>query len=107
MDRPNLLRAAAIVALVVVVVTALVAIHQRPAASVAENPSTTAPEPDDLSAELRRCSALGPKDTDDSHCVAVWEENRRRFFGGPPRPLPPSASRSAAPPATNLLEDAR
>lgn len=38
----------------------------------------------DLSAELQRCKALAPEDGEDPRCRAVWEANRRRFFGGRP-----------------------
>lgn len=33
--------------------------------------------------ELARCQTLGRKAEDDPHCLAVWAENRRRFFGTP------------------------
>ena len=45
----------------------------------------------DLSAELQRCKALTPEDGENPRCRAVWEANRRRFFGGRP------ASEGAAP----------
>ena len=41
------------------------------------------------------------------HCVAVWEENRRRFFGRPARPLPPQTPPGAAAPATPLYREMR
>ncbi|WP_370631467.1 putative entry exclusion protein TrbK-alt [Methylosinus sp. Sm6] len=53
-------------------------------------------EPDDLSAELRRCGALALQDAEDQRCEAVWTENRRRFFGRPARPTPPTAAPAAA-----------
>lgn len=54
---------------------------------------------DDLSIELRRCHALGPQDSDNAHCRAIWAENGRRFFDLPPKstasilsaPLAPSS----------------
>jgi conjugative transfer region protein TrbK len=80
--RPDIFRVAAIAALVGVFVAALVTTHQRPTKPAApEVQSVTAPD-DPLSAELRRCSALGPQDASDPQCQAVWEDNRRRFFGG-------------------------
>jgi conjugative transfer region protein TrbK len=101
LGRSEIFRAAAIVALIAVFIAALVAINRRPAArAVAIPPTVTTPAPDDLSAELRRCSALGPQDAEDPHCAAVWEENRRRFFGRPARPLPPQSPSGAAAPAT-------
>lgn len=107
LGRSEIFRAAAIVALIACFIAALAAINRRPAAPVAKAPPTiTAPATDDLTAELRRCSALGPADAEDARCVAVWEENRRRFFGRPARPLPPSPPGAAAP-ATPTSGDAR
>jgi len=80
-ERPDIFRVAAIAALVGVFVAALVTTHQRPASPVLpQAPSISAPD-EPLSAELRRCSALGPHDASDPRCQAAWEENRRRFFG--------------------------
>ena len=108
LGRSDTFRVVAIIALIAVVVVSLVAIHLRPAPSVIETPATTpSPASDDLSAELRRCSALGPQDAEDARCVAVWEENRRRFFGRPARPLPPQTPPGAAAPATNAAGDPR
>ena len=87
---------------------AIVAINRRPSAPAADetSPTTIAPASDDLSAELRHCSALGPQDAEDPHCEAVWEENRRRFFGRPARPLPLSPPGAVAR-ATTSTGDAR
>ena len=107
LGRSDTFRVVAIIALIVVAVVSLVAINRRPAPPVIETPSTVpSPASDDLSAELRRCSALGPQDAEDARCVAVWEENRRRFFGGPARPLSPTPPGAAAP-ATNTEGDGR
>jgi conjugative transfer region protein TrbK len=98
LGRPEILRAVAIAALIAIIVAAFVATNRRAPAPVVETPSITAdPASDDLSAELRRCSALGPQDAEDARCVAVWEENRHRFFGRPARPLPQSPPGAAAP----------
>ena len=43
-----------------------------------------------LTRELARCQALGRRAEDDPHCLAVWVENRRRFFG--PSSSPKKAS---------------
>lgn len=105
--RSDIFRAAAILALIACVIATLVAINRRPLAPAVEtSPTVTAPASDDLTAELRRCSALGPKDAVDAHCEAVWEENRRRFFGRPARPLPSSPPAAVAP-ATPSSGDAR
>jgi conjugative transfer region protein TrbK len=96
--RPDIFRLGAIVALIGVFIATLFAIDRRPPApDVPEAPSVSAH--DDLSADLRRCSALGPQDAEDRRCQAVWEENRRRFFGGSARPLPPIGKMTAAPAA--------
>ena len=107
LGRSDTFRVAAIIALIAVAIVSLVAINRRPTPPVVETPST-APSlaSDDLSAELRRCGALGPQDAEDARCVAVWEENRRRFFGRPARPLPQTPPGAAAP-ATNIAGEAR
>jgi conjugative transfer region protein TrbK len=103
LGRSEIFRAAAIVALIAVAITALVVTNRRHSAPIAETPPTIAtPASDDLSVELRRCSALGPQDAEDPHCVAVWEENRQRFFGRRARPLPPQAA--PATPSSNATE---
>lgn len=108
LDRPEIFRTAAIVVLIAVLVTALAAISRRPSAPVAQVfPTITSPTSDDLSAELRRCSALGPNDAVDARCAAVWKENRRRFFGRPARSLPPQSPPGTAAPATSSSGDAR
>ena len=45
--------------------------------SVAPRPAA-APNP--LTAEFRRCNALGETALGDNACVAAWAEHRRRFF---------------------------
>jgi conjugative transfer region protein TrbK len=108
LGKSDIFRAVAIIALIAVFVVSLVAINRRPPPSIIETPSTApSPASDDLSAELRRCSSLGPQDAEDARCVAVWEENRRRFFGRPARLLPPQTPPGAAAPATNAAGDAR
>lgn len=91
MGQPDLFRTLAIMALIGVFIATLAAINRQPGMPISPGlPSTSTP--DDLSAELRRCSTLGPKDAEDPHCQAVWEKNRRRFFGRPARPVPPEAA---------------
>ena len=101
MGRSDLFRALAIVALVAIFVATLVAINKR-AAPPTTSDVQSSPAPHDLSAELRRCRALGQQDAEDPQCQAVWEENRRRFFGRSARPLPPAAA-----PANPTPGDAR
>jgi conjugative transfer region protein TrbK len=91
MGRSDILRAAAVIMAIVAIIATFRMTNQRAAAPPMADfrtPST----PDDLSAELRRCSALGPQDAEDPRCLAVWEENRRRFFGGSAWPLTPAAA---------------
>ena len=103
MGRPDIFRLGAFVALIGAFIATLFAIDRRPPTpDFPEAPAVSTP--DDLSADLRRCRALGPQDAEDRRCQAVWEENRRRFFGGPARPLPPIGEKTAAPaaaPTTN------
>lgn len=85
MIRADILRAAiAAVVLVAFFVMALAAVN-RPPLPPPEITVVPGPPPQDLSAELRRCDALGPQQADDrteeTHCRSVWEENRRHFFG--------------------------
>ena len=101
MGRSDIFRALAIAALIGVFIATLFAINRRAATPVAPAPQFTS-SPDDLSAELRRCSALATQDAEDPRCQAVWEENRRRFFGRSARPLPPAAA-----PANATSGDAR
>ena len=107
LGQSEIFRAAAIVALIACFIAALVGINRRPSAPVIETSPIINPASDDLSAELRRCSALGPQDAEDPHCVAVWEENRQRFFGRPARPLSPQTPPGAAASATSSKGDAR
>jgi conjugative transfer region protein TrbK len=96
MGRPDSFRIAAIGVLIAAIFTALIATHRHaPAPSVVDFPP--AATPDDLSSELRHCSALGPSDAEDPHCLAVWNENRRRFFGRPARPLRSPPAQATAP----------
>ena len=85
MIRADVFRAAiAGIVLVALFVVALAAVNRRPLPPP-EITVVPGPPPQDLSAELRRCDALGPQQVDDrneeTHCRSVWEENRRHFFG--------------------------
>lgn len=88
--QPYIFRTAAIVVLVATFIATLGAMNRRSTVpdTGSSRAATAPPPPDDLSAELRRCDALGPNDAEDPRCVAVWEENRLRFFGRPARPFP-------------------
>ncbi|WP_152535888.1 putative entry exclusion protein TrbK-alt [Bradyrhizobium sp. Ai1a-2] len=107
MERSDLWRAVAMVILLAVFMATLSYIHRRPTPpprELSDAPAISAP--DDLSAELRRCRALGPQDAEDPHCQAVWEVNRARFFGRPARPLLPQAA-PATPSTTGATEGGR
>jgi conjugative transfer region protein TrbK len=101
-NRSDLFRAVAILVLIAVSIATLAASNRHPSMPVAPRHPATAAAPDVLSAELRRCSVLDPQDAENPRCVAVWEENRWRFFGRPAQPLPPQLA-----PAANRRGDAR
>ncbi|MGY3441279.1 putative entry exclusion protein TrbK-alt [Bradyrhizobium sp. USDA 4473] len=108
LGRSEIFRGVAILALIAIVIVSLVLANRRPTGPMAEqSPAAPTPASDTLSAELRRCGALGPQDAEDPHCVAVWEENRQRFFGRPARPLPPQTPPGAVAPATPSAGEAR
>ncbi|UVK50418.1 putative entry exclusion protein TrbK-alt [Mesorhizobium sp. AR02] len=98
MGRSDIFRALAIVVLIGVFIATVAAINRRPVTPAVPDVAATS-APDDLSAELRRCSALGPQDAEDPRCQVVWEENRNRFFGRPARSLPPPPMPDSATPA--------
>ena len=99
MGRADSFRIAAIGVLIAAIVAATIATHRHAPAPSLVDP-TSAATPDDLSSELRHCSALGPSDAEDPHCLAVWNENRRRFFGRPARPLRSPPAQEATAPVT-------
>jgi conjugative transfer region protein TrbK len=97
MERWDIWRASAILVLIATLVATLSAIDlDAPAPIIRDAGATISIAPDDLSAELRRCGALALQDAEDQRCEAVWTENRRRFFGRPARPTPPTAAPAAA-----------
>ncbi|WP_166143233.1 putative entry exclusion protein TrbK-alt [Methylosinus sp. RM1] len=97
MGPADIWRAGAILILIATLVATLSAIDlDAPAPFIGDAGAAFVNDPDDLSAELRRCSALGLQDAEDKRCEAVWTENRRRFFGRPARPTPPTAAPAAA-----------
>jgi conjugative transfer region protein TrbK len=91
------LRAATAVVLIAFLVAALALSSRRPSPRPDVTDTPAAPV-QDLSAELRRCDALGSQQandlTEDAHCRAVWEENRRHFFGHAARSGATSAPRT-------------
>lgn len=102
MERSDIWRAGAILILIATLVATLSAIdHDAPAPVVRDTGVAFANEQDTLSAELRRCGALALQDAEDQRCEVVWTENRRRFFGRPARPTPPTAA-----PATSTSKGA-
>jgi conjugative transfer region protein TrbK len=96
MDDRILARTLIVAALAVLLVTAIGILHRSDGVGQSNQVVSSAVRLDDLSAELKRCSKLEPQDAvEDSRCQAVWEENRRRFFGQPPRPLAIGPDKSA------------
>jgi conjugative transfer region protein TrbK len=97
MWRWDIWRAGAILILIATLVTTLSTIDFDARAPIIRDAAAAISiAPDDLSAELRRCSALALQNAEDQRCEAVWTENRRRFFGRPARPTPPTAAPAAA-----------
>jgi conjugative transfer region protein TrbK len=97
MERWDIWRAGAILILIATLVAMLSAIDlDAPAPVVRDAGASYGLVPDDLPAELRRCGALALRDAEDQRCEVVWTENRRRFFGRPARPTPPTAAPAAA-----------
>ncbi|OAI30863.1 hypothetical protein A1351_00585 [Methylosinus sp. R-45379] len=97
MRRWDIWRAGAILILIATLIATLSTLDfDAPAPIIRDAGAAFVNDPDDLSAELRRCGALGLQDAEDQRCEAVWTENRRRFFGRPARPTPPTAAPAAA-----------
>jgi len=94
MGPADMWRAGAILILIATLVATLSAIDAP--APIIRDAGAISIDRDDFSAELRRRSALGLQDAEDQRCEAVWTENRRRFFGRPARPTPPTAAPAAA-----------
>jgi conjugative transfer region protein TrbK len=93
MGPADIWRAGAILILIATLVATLSAIDlDAPEPIIRDAGVAVSIDPDNLSAELRRCGALGLQDAEDQRCEAVWTENRRRFFGRPARPTPPTAA---------------
>src|SRR5262249_21234347 len=88
MDGRMLARTLLVATLAGLLVTAIAMLYRGGGGG---KPNETPPPPfrlDALPAEWRRCSKLGPQDAaEDPRCQAFWEENRRRFFGQPARPV--------------------
>jgi conjugative transfer region protein TrbK len=95
MERSDIYYAAAMIAVIVVFMAILSAINRHPDDVSPTLRAPSAATDDDLSAELRRCAMPGFQDAEDPHCRAVWEENRRRFFGRSARSLPLNAAPAA------------
>src|SRR6516165_2253232 len=101
MDRNILARTVIVAALGGLLVAAIGTLHHSRREEQSDGAMSSNFRSDDLSAELRRCGKLGPQDAaEDPRCQAVWEENRRRFFGHAPRSVPGGPEASA--PASNL-----
>ncbi len=102
MGQTDLFRVAAIIALIGAFIATLGAINRESERQVPlDTPMTSIP--DDLSEELHRCRALGPQDAENPRCEAVWETNRRRFFGSRATPVQPETTLSAPAPAGSTI----
>jgi conjugative transfer region protein TrbK len=96
MERWDIWRAGAILILIATLVAMLSAIDFDAPAPIIRDAGAITIDRYDLSAELRRYGALALQDAEDQRCEVVWTENRRRFFGRPARPTPPTAAPAAA-----------
>jgi conjugative transfer region protein TrbK len=105
MDRNMLARTLIVAALGGLLVAGMGMLHRPGREEQSDGAILSNFRSDDLSAELRRCGKLGPQDAaEDPRCQAVWEENRRRFFGYAPHSVPGGPEASA--PASNLWPSA-
>ncbi|MFG1265395.1 MULTISPECIES: putative entry exclusion protein TrbK-alt [Xanthobacter] len=80
MDQGTALRTFVVVGLVGAVIAALAMASGRQVEPVV---STSVPEESVSSADLKSCATLEAADPIDPRCAAMWEQNRRRFFGKP------------------------
>ena len=78
MGRTALPRLAAAVFLMVAIVVAITELGRDGEDVRSSEPIAATSDP--LSAELRRCQALGNAALEDQSCLDVWAENRRRFL---------------------------
>ena len=80
MDQGTALRILVVAGLVGAVIAALAMAAGRETEPVV---STSVPAGSVSSADLKSCATLEQADPVDPRCAAVWEANRRRFFGKP------------------------
>ena len=80
MDQGTVVRTLVVVGLVGAVVAALAMAAGRETEPVV---STNVPAGNVSSADLKSCATLQQADPVDPRCAALWEANRRRFFGKP------------------------
>jgi len=80
MDQSTALRTLIVAGLVGSVIAALAMASGRQVEPVV---STSVPARSVSSANLKSCATLEAADPIDPRCAAVWEANRRRFFGKP------------------------
>ncbi|MFG1421260.1 putative entry exclusion protein TrbK-alt [Roseixanthobacter liquoris] len=80
MDQGTALRTLIVIGLVGVVIAAL-GMTSGPDTDLL--PATSVPAGNVSSADLKSCAKLETADPIDPHCAALWEVNRRRFFGKP------------------------
>lgn len=80
MDHGTALRTLVVAGLVGSVIAALAMASGRQVEPVV---STIVPAGSVSSADLKSCATVEMADPVDPHCAALWEANRRRFFGKP------------------------
>lgn len=80
MDQGTVLRTLVVAGLVGAVIAALAMASGQQVKLVI---SPSAPAGSVSSADLKSCAGLESADPVDPRCAALWEANRRRFFGKP------------------------
>lgn len=80
MDQATALRTLVVAGLVGAVIAALAMASGRQTEPVV---STSVPAGSVSSADLKSCATVEMADAIDPRCAALWEANRRRFFGKP------------------------
>lgn len=92
MDSKLLARLGAIIFVAIAITATVIEMNRQDQTA----PTRMAPGPrqpgDELRQSLRNCQQLGEAAVSDPGCLATWAENRNRFLGRTPAPIPPRPS---------------